>query len=151
MNETTNGIQRRTFLAATAAAGTAAALTGNAVASVTRTPLSVGDTLAGGWKIGALESDHAGGLVVQLVAPDGGTLRALMTRHDVTGTAMASTSKVDVVLLNAGDGQKPTPDDHVAIVRSLAQRIDGNEAALPGSKSLLTATERQVRFQPIDH
>jgi len=149
MSDNSDGIQRRTFLAASALAGTAV-LSTSATASVGNHPLKVGDRV-GGWTVTSMASNHAGAVVATLGAGEGDALRVMLTRAEASANPMATTGSVDLVLLNAGGGKQPTPDAHVRAVQSLAQRLRGVENALPGASSMLTATERQRRFRPIDH
>lgn len=144
-------MERRAFLSKGALAG-AAALSLQAPSRSTATPLRVGEDIGSGWTLEALKTGHAGAAVATLSRPDAESLRVMLTRADTASKrAMATTGRLDLVVLNNGDGSQPTPDQHVAAVNALARRLQGAEHSLPGADGLLTASERQRRFRPIDH
>jgi len=151
--QTENNVDRRSFLAASAAGAVAVASAPSAIAQLKGPTLSVGADLGAGWTIHSIEGPEAG--AIRLVAGQAMSDRRAnisICRAEAGSGAMASTGSVDVFLMNdGGDGQRLTPSDEVALVGRIARAIDGREESIPGAARLLGRQERQAAYDPIDH
>jgi hypothetical protein len=151
-------VDRRAFLAASAAGAAVVASASSALAKgVTGaskgSTIGVGSDLGGGWVVENMGGIEAGAL--RVVARQQGTARLAnlaICRSEAGSHAIASTGAVDIFLMNDGkEGKALTPDDEVALARRLAQTLAGAEEQLPGAVRLLGKSERQRAFNPIDH
>ena len=151
--QTEKNVDRRSFLAASAAGAVAIANAPSAIANMNGPTLSVGSDLGAGWSLSAIEGPEAG--AIRLVAGHLTSDRRAnisLCRAEAGSGALASTGSVDVFLMNdGGDGQRRTPSDEVALVGRIARTIEGREEAIPGAARLLGRRERQTAFNPIDH
>lgn len=148
-----NSVDRRSFLAASAAGAVAVANAPSAIAKVTGPSLHAGADLGKGWTIAQIETVEAG--AIRIVAGHGSSERIAnisICRTESGSGALASTGAVDLFLMNDGaDGKRLTPADEVSLVKRLASRLHGSEESLPGAARLLGRQERQAAFDPIDH
>ncbi|MCB9727918.1 MAG: hypothetical protein H6744_16195 [Deltaproteobacteria bacterium] len=151
-------VDRRAFLAASAAGAAVVASASSALAKgVTAVSkggmIGVGSDLGGGWAVQSMGGVEAGALrVVALHARTNRLANLAICRAEAGSHAIASTGAVDLFLMNDGkDGRALTPDDEVALARRLATRLTGAEELLPGAARLLGKTERLQAFDPIDH
>lgn len=146
-------VDRRSFLAASAAGAMVAATAPQALATALSTPLRVGSELGAGWAIASIGAVEAG--AIRVVTSHPATSRAAavaVCKAEAGSGAMASTGELDLFLMNdGGDGKSLTPDDEVAMVRAIAQRLQGAADALAGTGQLLGRTARQLAYDPIDH
>jgi hypothetical protein len=151
--QTENNVDRRSFLAASAAGAVAVANAPSAIAQVNGPTLTVGTDLGSGWTLNGIEGPEAG--AIRLVAGHDSTERRAnisICRAEAGSGALASTGAVDVFLMNdGGDGQRRTPSDEVALVGRIAKTVQGREESIPGAARLLGRRERQAAFDPIDH
>lgn len=150
---TENGnVGRRSFLAASAAGAMVAATAPSALATP-GSPLRAGADLGGGWVAVAVTPVEAGS--IRVVAEHAATARranVALCRAEGGSRALASTGALDLFLMNdGGDGKRLTPDDEVALVQRLAQRLTGAEETVPGVARLMGRAARQASFDPIDH
>ena len=150
---TENTVDRRSFLAASAAGAVALTNVPSAIAHVNGPTLKVGSTLGSGWTLTGIEGPEAG--AIRLIAQHDATERRAnisICRAESGSGALATTGTVDVFLMNDGrDGQRRTPSDEVALVGRIARAIQGREESIPGAARLLGRRERQAAFNPIDH
>ena len=151
--DTENTVDRRSFLAASAAGAVALTNVPSAIAQVNGPTLKVGSDLGSGWMLTGIEGPEAG--AIRLVAGHEATDRRAnisICRAEAGSGALASTGLVDVFLMNDGrDGQRRTPSDEVQLVGRVARTIQGREEAIPGAARLLGRRERQAAYNPIDH
>ena len=151
--QTENTVDRRSFLAASAAGAVAITNLPSAIAHVNGPTLTVGSSLGSGWTLTAIEGPEAG--AIRLIAGHEATNRRAnisICRAEAGSGALASTDVVDVFLMNDGrDGQRRTPSDEVDLVGRIARTIQGREESIPGAARLLGRQERQAAFNPIDH
>ncbi|MBD89648.1 MAG: hypothetical protein CL940_04885 [Deltaproteobacteria bacterium] len=151
--KTENTVDRRSFLAASAAGAVALTSVPNAIAHVNGPTLKVGSSLGSGWTLTDINGPEAG--AIRLVAGHEATGRRAnisVCRAEAGSGALASTGLVDVFLMNDGrDGKVRTPSDEVALVGRIARTIQGREESIPGAARLLGRRERQAAFNPIDH
>lgn len=161
------GLDRRTFLAATAVGAVAlstptlsAAATGVSprVASAApqgaavRRPLE-GTELGDGWVVAKVLGPEAGAVRVTVQqTPSARACHVLICRAEAGSGALASAAGRDFFLLNAGgDGARRTPDDEVAVVERLAKLSEVRSGGVPAARDLLTRAQRLRRYDPIDH
>jgi hypothetical protein len=151
-------VDRRAFLAASAAGAAVVASASSALAKgitgvATGGTIAVGSDLGGGWVVETMGGIEAGAL--RIVARHQGSERLAnlaICRAESGSGALASTGAVDVFLMNDGkEGKALTPDDEVALARRLSSHIAGAEERLPGAVRLLGKTERLRTYDPIDH
>ncbi len=146
-------VDRRSFLAASAAGAVVAAAAPQALATAISTPLSVGTDLGSGWTITEIGPAQAGS--IRIVAAHAATSRGAavaVCKAEAGSRAMASTDELDLFLMNdGGDGRSLTPDDEVEMVQRVAQRLQGASDALAGADKLLGRKARQLAYDPIDH
>lgn len=153
-----SSVDRRTFLAASAAGAAVVASASSALAKgVTGTSkgstIGIGSDLGEGWVVESMGGVEAGALRVVARQQSSARLANLaICRAEASSHAIASTGAVDIFLMNDGkDGRALTPDDEVALARRLAQLLTGAEEQLPGAVRLLGKNERLRAFDPIDH
>ncbi len=156
-----NGLDRRTFIAASAAglvlanlpSAARAAAPGAALTAEVRAALPGGLDLEDGWAVEEVTGVEAGALrVVARHAASGRQANIGICAAEPNSRAIASTGRVDLFLMNdGGDGQRRTPDDEVALVRQVARQLAGAEERLAGGQPLLGRQERLAQFDPIDH
>ena len=147
-NSTT--VDRRSFLASSAAGAAVVATAPSAFASNSGRSLA-GFKLANGYSVGAIEGGAAGAVKV-ILNHQSQPLHVLVCQQKAGSGAMASTGLVDLFLMNNGrDGEVKTPENAANAVRSLAKSLNGNERSLPGFEQLLGQQERLRHFDPIDH
>ena len=146
-------VNRRTFLASSAAGAAVVTVAPSVIASTATGNRFVGRSLADGWLVAELEGGLAGAVKFVLSHPEQDTtLHVLVCGHQSGSDALASTGVVDLFLMNDGrDGAVRTPASAVKVVKSLADLLRGSERKLPGFSQLLSQKERLVRFDPIDH
>jgi hypothetical protein len=144
-------LNRRAFLAASAAGAAVAASAGAAIAAPTRG--LVGTSLGKGWTITDTEPGFAGALRIGVTNdPLNREVHILVCKSEGTKNAMATTGKVDFFLLNDGkEGQVRTPKSDEEAVQELAKSLHGRESQLPGFSKLMGQRERLHHFDPIDH
>ncbi len=151
-------VDRRSFLAASAAGAAVVASASSALAkgvtgASTGSTIGVGSDLGGGWVVESMDGIEAGALRIVARHPSSARLaNVAICRAEAGSHALASTGAVDIFLMNDGkDGKALTPDDEVALVTRLARTLTGAEERLPGAVRLLGKSERLRAFDPIDH
>ncbi|MGM0578538.1 MAG: hypothetical protein ACQEXJ_22630 [Myxococcota bacterium] len=149
-----SSVGRRSFLAAFAAAVTwGPSALARKTTDLTEAVAPVGGDLGGGWTLQRVSSRDAGAL--RLVAEHPSTARlanVAVCRAERGSGAMASTGHVDLFLMNdGGDGSRRTPDDEVALVRRIAERLQDAEENIPGMSRLMSRKARVETYDPIDH
>lgn len=114
-------------------------------------PARAGFELGCGWRADRLERGQ-GALTLTLDHPDRGEARVAICYHQGAPRGLAHTELLDLILMDGGDGDRPTEESVGVVLMKLAQVIGENEVggAIPGAKlaSLLTHDERVKRFGP---
>lgn len=143
-------IDRRSFLAASAAGAVVVASSSSVLASTPTadaSSLRVGAAVADGWVIEEIRKVEAGAIRVVVGHTSGRKANVSICKHEARSGALASTEQLDFFLMNDGkDGARLTPDDEVGVVKRLAKSLGNTDV-----QGLLGRSERQSVFDPIDH
>jgi len=153
-NRPDHKVDRRAFLASTAAGAAAVTAAPAALGSILKGGgLKVGNSLQGGWLVKELRPNEAGAVrVIVEHEASGRVANIAICRHEAESGALATTGTVDLFLMNDGkNGRRRTPSDEVQLVKRIAAQLTGVEESLPGASRLLGRSERQNAFAPIDH
>ena len=115
-------------------------------------PLGAGAALAHGWRLVDLSPLRHGSAVVMLENARGRTRRIHLCRNDGSPQGIVYTRRVDLVVMNEGNGDLPTEEGLAQAVAALAHVIAANEGQVPGSlfAELVPHTERVQRFASAD-
>jgi hypothetical protein len=115
-------------------------------------PLVAGAVLAHGWQLVDLSAVRNGSCVATLKNARGRAHRVHLCRNDGTPQGIVYTRRVDLVVMNEGQGDLPTEEHFAQAVAALAHAIAANEATAPGPvfADLLPHTERVRRFAAAD-
>jgi hypothetical protein len=115
-------------------------------------PLVAGAALAHGWQLVDLSAVRNGSCVATLKNARGRAHRIHLCRNDGTPQGIVYTRRVDLVVMNEGQGDLPTEEHLAQAVAALAHAIAANEATVPGPvfADLLPHTERVRRFAAAD-
>lgn len=138
-------MKRRTFLQGVAAGSAAVSVSGGAVASGTGTaeraapvvvwplfdPLGAGSEVGLGWSLARLSDVRRGALVLTLRHEDGREAEVHICRRGREGRGIAHTPKLDLLLMNDGDGDQPTDESVGRVIKTLARLIAKNERRAP--------------------
>ena len=111
-------------------------------------PLAAGSALAHGWRLAELGPVRAGSCVATLENPRGRTRRIHLCRNAGTPQGLVFTRRVDLVVMNDGQGDLPTEESLAQAVAKLAHVIAANERAMPDRlfTDLQPHAERLERF-----
>lgn len=90
-------------------------------------PLSTGSRLAGGWRVQGLSGVRKGAAVLTLIHAEHGEAQIHVCAHNGRPQGIASTAMLDLVIMDGGDGDKPTNERLGRIVMDIASRIRKNE------------------------
>src|SRR5262245_11129889 len=111
-------------------------------------PLAAGAGLAHGWRLAELGPVRDGACVVTLENARGRTRRVHLCRNDGTPRGIVYTRRVDLVVMNEGNGDLPTEEPLAQAVAALAHVVAANEGTSPDRlfTDLLPHAERLQRF-----
>jgi hypothetical protein len=111
-------------------------------------PLAAGAELAHGWRLAELGPVRDGSCVVTLQNARGRARRVHLCRNDGTPRGIVYTRRVDLVVMNEGQGDLPTEEPLAQAIAALAHVIAANEATAPAGlfTDLLPHAERVERF-----
>ena len=111
-------------------------------------PLAAGATVAHGWRVTDLSPVQNGACVVTLVNARGRSHRVHICRNDGTPQGIVYTRRVDLVVMNDGNGDLPTEESLAQAVAVLAHVVAANEGTSPDRlfSDLLPHAERVQRF-----
>ena len=111
-------------------------------------PLTAGATLAHGWRLADLGPVQNGSCVATLRNARGRAHRVHLCRNDGTPQGIVYTRRMDLVVMNEGQGDLPTEERLAQAVAQLAHVVAGNEAKMSDAvlSNLLPHRERVRRF-----
>jgi len=111
-------------------------------------PLTAGATLAHGWRLAELGAVRDGACVATLQNVRGRARRVHLCRNGGTPQGLVYTCRVDLVVMNEGNGDLPTEEGLAQAVAALAHVIAANEGTVPDRifTDLLPHAERVQRF-----
>ena len=115
-------------------------------------PLVAGSTVGHGWRLVGLGPVQHGSCVATLQNARGRSHRVHLCRNDGSPQGLVYTRRVDLVVMNEGQGDLPTEEGLAQAVAALAHAVAGNEARMPGSllAELLPHAERLRQFAAAD-
>src|SRR5262245_59680019 len=116
------------------------------------TPLAAGSVIAHGWRVGDLGPVQDGSCVVTLENEHRRAHRVHLCRNDGTPQGIVHTRGLDLVMMNAGQGDLPTEERLAQAVAALARVVAANERTVPDGvlAELLPHAERVRRFASAD-
>lgn len=151
-------IDRRSLMKAAALGGAACALPVRPAAAAEPiaddpwwllSPLQPGQSIAFGWRLGPDLRPHKGAYVLPLEHESGQVAALHICVHGGATRGVAHTRRLDLLLMDGGDGEHTTDEALGRIARYLATVIAQNEA-LPGADAHLAALlphgERLFRY-----
>ena len=111
-------------------------------------PLAVGAPLARGWRLAELGPVQDGACVVTLQNGRGRARRVHLCRNAGRPQGLVYTRRVDLVVMNEGNGDLPTEESLAQAVAALAHVVAANEGTVPNRlfTELLPHAERVQRF-----
>jgi hypothetical protein len=111
-------------------------------------PLAAGAVLAHGWRLVDLGPVQDGSCVVTLQNAGGRARRVHLCRNDGTPRGLVYTRRVDLVVMNEGNGDLPTEETLAQAVAALAHVVAANEGRSPDRlfTDLLPHAARVQRF-----
>jgi hypothetical protein len=111
-------------------------------------PLAAGSVLAHGWHLAELGPVRDGSCVATLRNDRGRARRVHLCRNGGTPQGLVYTRRVDLVVMNDGNGDLPTEESLAQAVAQLAHVVAANEAKSPDTlfTDLLPHAERVQRF-----
>ena len=111
-------------------------------------PLAAGAVLAHGWRLAELGPVRDGSCVVTLRNERGRARRVHLCRNDGAPKGIVYTRRVDLVVMNEGNGDLPTEERLAQAVAALAHVVAANEGMATNGvlSDLLPHTERVQRF-----
>jgi hypothetical protein len=111
-------------------------------------PFVAGAVVAHGWRLVDLSPVRDGACVVTLENERGRAARVHLCHNDGTPQGIVYTRRVDLVVMNGGQGDLPTEEGLAQAVATLAHRVAANEATMSESffAALLPHAERVQRF-----
>jgi len=114
-------------------------------------PLGAGAAIAHGWRVVDLSPLRRGSSVVTLENAKGRTRRIHLCRNDGSPQGIIYTRRLDLVVMNEGNGELPTEEGLAQAVAALAHVIAANEATMPDVVAeLLPHAERLRQFASAD-
>ena len=115
-------------------------------------PLKEGSSVGKGWVLDSLGPIEQGAAILTLRHADGRFQNIHLCVHDGEPKGLAHTSLLDLVLMDGGQGDKPTDESLGRVLMGLAKRIEHNELAgvedLTDLASLQTHAQRVERYGP---
>ena len=111
-------------------------------------PLVAGAVVAHGWRLVDLSPVLDGSCIVTLQNARGRSHRVHLCRNDGTPQGIVYTRRLDLVVMNEGQGALPTEEGLAQAVAELAHVVAANEAKAPDRclAELLPHAERLRRF-----
>jgi hypothetical protein len=111
-------------------------------------PLAAGSVVAHGWRLADLAAVRDGSCVVTLQNKRGRSHRVHLCRNDGNPQGIVYTRRVDLVVMNEGQGDLPTEEKLAQAVAELAHVVAANERKAPDRifTDLLPHAERMRRF-----
>jgi hypothetical protein len=110
-------------------------------------PLGAGAAVAHGWRLVDLSPIRQGSSVVTLENAKGRPRRIHLCRNDGSPQGIIYTRRLDLVVMNEGNGELPTEEGLAQAVAALAHAIAANEAKMPDVVAeLLPHAERLRQF-----
>ena len=114
-------------------------------------PLVAGSVIAHGWRLADLGPVRDGSCVATLQNARGRSQRVHLCRNDGKPQGIVYTRRVDLVVMNEGQGDLPTEERLAQAVAELAHVVAANEGKVPGPFSdLLPHAERLKRFTAVN-
>jgi hypothetical protein len=115
-------------------------------------PLAAGAVVAHGWRLAELSPVQHGSCVATLENARGRAHRIHLCRNDGSPQGLVYTRRVDLVVMNGGQGDLPTEEGFAQAVAELAHVVAANEARTAPSvfADLLPHSERVQRFAASD-
>jgi hypothetical protein len=115
-------------------------------------PLTAGSVVAHGWRLGDLSPVQDGSCVATLTNERGRSHRVHLCRNDGGPQGLIHTRRVDLVVMNGGQGDLPTEEGLAQAVAALAHVVAANEAKTPDGvlADFLPHAERVRRFAAAD-
>ena len=117
-------------------------------------PLQAGSSVGKGWKVESLRSVSNGAAILSLTHKTEGTARIHLCMRQGKATGLAHSHLLDLVLMDGGNGAKPTHESLGRVASGIAKRIAKNElgavedGTLDAMTRMLTHNERQALFGP---
>jgi len=117
-------------------------------------PLSPGKSAGKGWTATDLTRVQEGASILTLTHRDQGTARVHICARHGSGSGVAHSHLLDLVLMDGGDGDKRTDEGLGRVIRGLAKRVASNELGavnketLEGMARMLTHSERVALYGP---
>jgi hypothetical protein len=90
-------------------------------------PLVQGDAIGLGWSLGSLGPVERGASVLELRHSTGQTARVHICTYEGKPKGLAHTELFDLVLMDGGQGNKPTEETVGRVLLSLAEKMSENE------------------------
>ena len=112
-------------------------------------PLAAGSTVGSGWKITELTSVAHGSCVLTLENEKGRTQRIHLCRNDGSPQGLVYTKRLDLVVMNGGQGDLPTDETLAQAIAEVAHVLAANESARRNDavvNALLPHAERIEQF-----
>jgi hypothetical protein len=111
-------------------------------------PFSAGAVVARGWRLVDLSPVRDGSAVVTLQNARGRAHRVHLCRNHGDPQGLICTRRVDLVVMNEGNGELPTEEHLGQAVAALAHAVAANEGRMPDAvvAALLPHTQRLQRF-----
>jgi hypothetical protein len=115
-------------------------------------PLRQGSAVGKGWTVQSLSSVERGAAVLELAHHDGELARVHFCAHAGAPKGLASTVLFDLVLMDGGQGDAPTPEGLGRALMGVASRVRRNELVgetdLKSVSRMLTHAERVELYGP---
>jgi hypothetical protein len=117
-------------------------------------PLQPGSTVGKGWKVHSLGPVRNGAAILSLTHKTHGAARVHVCMRQGKATGLAHSHLLDLVLMDGGDGAKPTQEALGRVVHGIAKRIAKNElgavedGTLDAMTRMLTHQERLALYGP---
>lgn len=90
-------------------------------------PLSQGAKLAKGWEVSSLSRVERGASVLALTRNSGETARIHICFRQGKAKGLAHTEMFDLLLMDGGNGDRPTEEGLARVLKDIARRIRKNE------------------------
>jgi hypothetical protein len=112
-------------------------------------PLANGSAVSHGWRVAGLSGAVGGACVLSLRNRRGRTQRIHLCRNDGSPQGLVFTQRIDLVVMNGGQGDLPTDEGFAQAVAEVAHVLAANEGERRHDEvvtALLPQTERTERF-----
>lgn len=98
-------------------------------------PVTAGSYLGAGWRVRSLSRVQEGAAALALVHRSGERAEVHVCRRGGLTRGLAQTAHLDLLLMNDGDGDQPTPEGLGRAIKTVALRVIRRERleALPGA------------------